>query len=51
VVIYLEVRLNMLQGISINENTWRLLGYLGAAKEIEQVSNRGDGTKVDMEQR
>ncbi|WWC67382.1 uncharacterized protein I206_101290 [Kwoniella pini CBS 10737] len=38
-------------GISINQNTWRHLHLLGAANAIEQISARGDGTKVDHEQR
>ncbi|KAK8844851.1 hypothetical protein IAR55_006701 [Kwoniella newhampshirensis] len=38
-------------GISINENTWRHLQLLGAAQEIEQYSNRGDGNKIDGEHR
>ncbi|WWC57515.1 uncharacterized protein I303_100047 [Kwoniella dejecticola CBS 10117] len=38
-------------GISINQNTWRHLNLLGAADAIEQVSLRGDGSKVDHEQR
>ncbi|WRT63140.1 uncharacterized protein IL334_000043 [Kwoniella shivajii] len=38
-------------GISINQNTWRHLQLLGAADAIEQFNLRGDGTKVDSEQR
>ncbi|WVQ82944.1 hypothetical protein IAT38_005080 [Cryptococcus sp. DSM 104549] len=38
-------------GISINQNTWRHLQLLGAAEAIEQYSRRGDGSKVDGEQR
>ena len=33
-------------GISINQNTWRLLKLLGAAEQIEQHSKRVDG-RVD----
>jgi salicylate hydroxylase len=39
------------QGISINQNTWRLLKLLGADSFIEQHSNRGDSGKIDGEQR
>ncbi|KAK4685492.1 microfibrillar-associated protein 1, partial [Tremellales sp. Uapishka_1] len=38
-------------GISINQNTWRLLRLLGAAEAIEQYTSRGDGTRVDTEHR
>ncbi|WWC97646.1 hypothetical protein V866_004530 [Kwoniella sp. B9012] len=38
-------------GISINENTWRHLKLLGAAEAIEQYTKRGDGSKIDTEQR
>ncbi|WVF67004.1 hypothetical protein IAT40_001747 [Kwoniella sp. CBS 6097] len=38
-------------GISINENTWRHLKLLGADEKLEQYTNRGDGSKVDGEQR
>ncbi|WVW81189.1 hypothetical protein I302_103180 [Kwoniella bestiolae CBS 10118] len=38
-------------GISINENTWRHLKLLGAAEAIEQYTVRGDGSKIDTEQR
>ncbi|TRM56097.1 hypothetical protein BD626DRAFT_621173 [Schizophyllum amplum] len=38
-------------GISINQNTWRHLQLLGAAEEIEGYTQRGDGTKIDGEQR
>jgi salicylate hydroxylase len=39
------------QGISIQQNTWRLLQLLGAAEQIEQYVSRGDGSKVAGEQR
>ncbi|AAW41352.2 conserved hypothetical protein [Cryptococcus deneoformans JEC21] len=38
-------------GISINQNTWRHLRLLGAADTIEQSTVRGDGSKIDIEQR
>ncbi|WVQ94612.1 hypothetical protein IAU59_001692 [Kwoniella sp. CBS 9459] len=38
-------------GISINENTWRHLKLLGVAEKLEQYTDRGDGSKVDGEQR
>ncbi|OWT37740.1 salicylate hydroxylase [Cryptococcus neoformans Bt1] len=38
-------------GISINQNTWRHLQLLGAADTIEQFTIRGDGSKIDIEQR
>jgi threonine dehydrogenase-like Zn-dependent dehydrogenase len=39
------------QGISINQNTWRLLQVLGAADSLEEFSKRGDGSVIDVEQR
>ncbi|WWC97351.1 hypothetical protein V866_004230 [Kwoniella sp. B9012] len=38
-------------GIGINQNTWRHLQLMGVAEKIEQFNNRGDGTKIDVENR
>lgn len=40
-----------MQGIALNENTWRHLKLLGVADKIDQYFNRGDGSKVDVENR
>ncbi|WVQ94358.1 hypothetical protein IAU59_001437 [Kwoniella sp. CBS 9459] len=38
-------------GIGLNENTWRHLQLLGVADKIDQFTNRGDPTKIDVENR
>ncbi|KAL1744868.1 hypothetical protein HDZ31DRAFT_63673 [Schizophyllum fasciatum] len=38
-------------GISLNENTWRLLQDLGAADKLEQFVKRGANGKIAMEHR
>ncbi|OCF42528.1 hypothetical protein I317_03644 [Kwoniella heveanensis CBS 569] len=38
-------------GIGLNENTWRHLQLLGVAEKIDQFTNRGDPTKIDVENR
>jgi salicylate hydroxylase len=39
------------QGISINQNTWRLLKLLGAADFLEEFRKRGDERTIDTEHR
>ncbi|WWD21420.1 hypothetical protein CI109_105905 [Kwoniella shandongensis] len=38
-------------GIGLNQNTWRHLQLLGVADKLEEFANRGDGTKIDVENR
>lgn len=39
------------KGISINDNTWRLLQELDAAEALEQFTNRGKDGVVDTQHR
>jgi salicylate hydroxylase len=39
------------QGISINQNTWRLLKILGAADFLEEFRKRGAAEVIDTEHR
>ncbi|WWC57474.1 uncharacterized protein I303_100006 [Kwoniella dejecticola CBS 10117] len=38
-------------GIGLNENTWRHLQLMGVADQIEQYTDRADGTAIDVENR